>query len=104
MLYINIIPNKEITKLSGVTINLINPQEAFILADFALIHGGYLEPSEWAAEAILLRVLRRVREGKVKPNQIKVTVDGTVLGVTEDGDFNQPFPGGFYNWRADELF
>jgi hypothetical protein len=95
------------TKIGGLSFELRNSSEALKFADDVLSYapdGKTLEPSEWAAEAILLRVLRRVREGKVKPNQIKVTVDGTVLGVTDDGDFDQPFPGGFYNWRTDELF
>ena len=81
-----------------------SPQAAMNFADHALTYGGIIYPSEWTAEPILLRVLRRVREGTVKCEDIILTVEDEVIAVTADGDLARPFPGGFYHWRADELF
>jgi len=77
---------------------------ALVIADAALSMGGTLEPSDLVAEAIILRTLRRVREGRYKPEEVELVVDGKKIGITEDGDLTQPFPRGFYEWRTDELF
>jgi hypothetical protein len=108
MLYIGVLRDALETTYTSTSkyavVQLANPFEAMELADRGLAYGGILNPSEWAAEAILLRVLRRVREGKVNPEQLRITVDGQVMGITDDGDFNCRFPGGFYEWRTNELF
>lgn len=55
-------------------------------------------------EAFLLRLLRRVREGKLDHTQIQFYDQGTINPITPDGDFRLPVKGGFFNWRAKELF
>jgi hypothetical protein len=81
-----------------------NIESALVIADAALSMGGTLEPSDLVAEAIILRTLRRVREGLYEPEEVELVVDGKKIGITEDGDLSQPFPGGFYEWRTKELF
>lgn len=55
-------------------------------------------------EAVLLRILRRVREKAINPDDINFSVNGMVIEITPDGDFAEPIPGGFFEWRAAELF
>lgn len=56
-------------------------------------------------EPITLRLLRLVREGVIAPKWVKYHVNGKTLPITEDGDFLDPWPGGFFGeWRAKELF
>ena len=70
---------------------------------------------ETHSEHLLLRLLRRVREAKdrssaaedltvayVKPGPGGVHL--TLLPVTEDGDFGEPWPDGFFAERDSELF
>lgn len=70
---------------------------------------------ETHSEHLLLRLLRRVREaadGSLVADDLSVvyvkpTADGvelTPLPVTEDGDFEEPWPEGFFDERDSELF
>jgi len=77
---------------------------------------------ETHSEHLILRLLRRIREtaeGELKEGQIPITPDdlsvvyakptdeGTKLvhlRVTEDGDFADPWPDGFFSERSRELF
>lgn len=75
------------------------------LIDSLLTGSHYIEAAELVAEPILLRALRRVREGSLPPEYLLVIMPcGTVNPVTPDGDFALPWPGGFFEWRAAELF
>lgn len=62
-------------------------------------------------EAHVLRLLRRVREGVLKPEDVRLffyNPDSDTWDenrVTEDGDLaDTRVPGGFFDWRVDELF
>jgi hypothetical protein len=79
-------------------------ETALIVADGVLAIGGTIEPAELVAEAIILRALRRVREGTYMPFEVELIVEGERISITEDGDLASPFPGGFYEWRTKELF
>ena len=77
---------------------------------------------ETHSEHMMLRFLRRIREFSEEENQsdefillpediavyyVDATPNGTEmtkLNVTEDGDFDQRWPNGFFNERAKELF
>lgn len=57
------------------------------------------------AEAFILRLLRRVREGLLTPEQIELyNPNMQLVGITDDGDLTSQWPLGFYGWRLDELF
>lgn len=62
-------------------------------------------------ESHVLRLLRRVREGVLKPEDIRLffyNPDSDTWEenrVTDDGDLEDSrVPGGFFDWRVDELF
>lgn len=78
---------------------------------------------ETHSEHLILRILRRIREcaegdientgsPQIKPDHVQLmyiepTKDGTVfydLPITEEGDFAETVPGGFFAERAKELF
>ena len=77
---------------------------------------------ETHSEHLILRILRRIRETKegelsegaiaVKPSDVQViyakpTDKGTILysiGISEDGEFLEKWPDGFFPERAEELF
>jgi energy-coupling factor transporter ATP-binding protein EcfA2 len=79
---------------------------------------------ETNSEHLILRILRRIREAsegstdypanlpKVRPEDVAViyaepSSEGTILHhlkITEDGDFHDRWPAGFFTERADELF
>ena len=74
---------------------------------------------ETHSEHLILRLLRRVREGeleqgkrRLRPSDISVLYVETTdegsrvveLPVTPDGDFSVPWPGGFFAERIKELF
>lgn len=70
---------------------------------------------ETHSEHLLLRLLRRVREavdGSILPDELSVVyvkptpngVELTPLPVTKDGDFEEPWPEGFFDERDLELF
>jgi predicted ATPase len=68
---------------------------------------------ETHSEHLILRLLRRVRERHVNPKDISILFVGsndamrtviTPLPVSEDGDFIEQWPGGFFDERAEELF
>ena len=69
---------------------------------------------ETHSEALMLRLQRRIREGKVDPNQVAVLYvervpDGTSSTVTqlrldEHGDFIDEWPEGFFEEGFDEIF
>jgi hypothetical protein len=72
------------------------------------IHVGPLQ-----AEALILRILRRIRETgenecikelRIKNKDVIFMCNGNEIKATEDGDFYTPWPGGFFEWRAGELF
>lgn len=74
-----------------------------------------LHCGEIYGEIILLRILLRVREGVISPDQLEfhfVIEEATagrdetsfIIPITPDGDFALPFPGGFFSWRDAELF
>ena len=73
--------------------------------DSLLTGSHYIEAAELVAEPILLRALRRVREGSLPPDNLLVIMPcGKIYPVTPDGVFALPWPGGFFEWRAAELF
>ena len=53
-------------------------------------------------EAFLLRVLRRIREGKFSNKNIKLFDEDGEIEITEDGDLSRNLP--MMEWRAKELF
>jgi len=56
-------------------------------------------------EPVALRILRMVREKRLDWQSVVFEMaDGSVNPVTEDGDLLHPWPGGFFNWRSEELF
>jgi predicted ATPase len=77
---------------------------------------------ETHSEHLLLRLLRRIRETndgelpegidgltpeQVSVNYVELTEDGlkiTQIQISEDGDFNNKWPNGFFDERAKELF
>jgi len=61
------------------------------------------------SEAIILRILRRIREGKLQPDQVDVwfaddNKEPIRLNIDTDGEFVDQWPNGFFDWRAEELF
>jgi hypothetical protein len=90
------------------------PQQWLELAD-SLIHRAMDEAwtvhvSTIFAEFLVLRLLRRVREGILPPDKLVLAVmhspqqETLLMEVTEDGDIGTPWPGGFFFARAAELF
>ena len=67
---------------------------------------------ETHSEHMVLRLLRRVRESKVTPENISIIYMNTdengsnpiKLDVTSDGDFAEEWPNGFFDERDEELF
>jgi predicted ATPase len=77
---------------------------------------------ETHSEHLVLRLLRRIRESEnrqqpkemapVRPNDVSVIylepsdsgVQVRRLDITDDGDFEQHWPGGFFEERDEELF
>lgn len=77
---------------------------------------------ETHSEHIVLRILRRIREcnqstispsfESINPNQVSITYlestsDGVItkrLNITQDGDFENDWPNGFFDERDEELF
>lgn len=69
---------------------------------------------ETHSEHLILRFLRRIRENNemLKPEQMSVIyvlakpekLELTPLAVTDDGDFEEPWPEGFFDERDEELF
>ena len=77
---------------------------------------------ETHSEHIVLRILRRIRENNqettspsfesINPDQVSITylestADGVItkrLQITEDGDFENDWPNGFFDERDEELF
>jgi hypothetical protein len=62
-----------------------------------------------SSEACVLRLLRRVREGQVKPESLHLHFHDQDsqyerIPVTEDGDLVRNPPLGFFDWRDSELF
>lgn len=61
-------------------------------------------------ESHVLRLLRRVREGVLKPDDVRLFFyepdfdDWWEIRVDEEGDLCEQVPGGFFTWRAGELF
>lgn len=64
------------------------------------------------AEATVLRILRCVRDHVLMPDEVVFNVlsyyDDTLqnyaLHVDQRGDFDSPWPDGFFDWRGEELF
>ena len=90
--------------------DLTTPADCFELADYLARSGGTADLGPFQAEAVLLRLLRRVREGGLSAEALHVLAEDPTTGelvpvpVSPDGDFTHPFPGGFYEWRSAELF
>ena len=68
---------------------------------------------ETHSEALILRVLRRIRQGKISPDDVSVvyvesTEDGEAkihdLPISQDGEFIKEWPDGFFEEDFDELF
>jgi hypothetical protein len=101
--------------INGVKLSLFaQPQQWLELAD-TLIHRAMNEAwtvhvSAVFAEFLVLRLLRRVREGIFPHDKLILAVmhipqhPTLLMEVTEDGDIATPWPGGFFATRADELF
>ena len=67
----------------------------------------FLVPSPY--ELVLLRILRNIREGKIKSNELNVEIltknIGTIeVRVDEEGEFLDVWPEGFFEARVKELF
>jgi hypothetical protein len=90
--------------------DLTTPADCFDFADFLARSGGTADLGPFQAEAVLLRLLRRVREGVLPADCLDILAEDPSTGelvpmpVSPDGDFSRPFPGGFYEWRSAELF
>lgn len=90
--------------------DLTTPADCLALADFLTRSGGSADLGPFQAEAVLLRLLRRVREGVLPADCLDILAEDPATGelvpvpVSPDGDLARPFPGGFYEWRAAELF
>lgn len=92
----------------------IHPRMQVALGDLflaATAEGGKTLLLETHSEHLILRLLRRVREGEVDKNVISVIYvekrnDASVverLPVTSDGDFAVDWPNGFFDERTSEL-
>ena len=93
-----------------------------VFLESALGNGGNTFLLETHSEHLILRILRRIRETTdgelpegvpaVRPDQVSVLYvqpgsDGAEvvhMPVTPDGEFERPWPGGFFSERAKELF
>jgi hypothetical protein len=100
MIYITFDGTKKGLSFLGST-----PQQQLEAADERIAKSGDIELHLGAQhEAFVLRLLRRVREGVLSPDKIQFYDQGSLNHVTPDGDFEKPIKGGFFVWRADELF
>jgi len=67
---------------------------------------------ETHSEHMILRLLRRVRESKIRPDNLSIIymniredgIEPVKLDVTTDGDFAEDWPNGFFDERDEELF
>ena len=84
-----------------------------VFIESALGDNGNTFIIETHSEHLILRVLRRIREGKVNPDQVSVLfVDATpgrgsrvkTIEIDEDGDFIDTWPGGFFEDAYREKF
>ena len=81
-------------------------------ADEVFARHGTLVVSGSAAEDVTLRLLRRVREGVYKPEEVNICVRWAWQGVekvnamtvSEKGRVTENWPGGFFEHRLDEMF
>lgn len=73
----------------------------------------YSGPIMTLSEAVVLRFSRLIREGKIPPDHVELHVYGGKFGhdhvVTRFDERGEilaawPTPGGFHEWRMDELF
>ena len=56
-------------------------------------------------EFIILRILRRVREGVIhRTNILIIDFEGNKITPTEDGDLDKNFKPHFFEYRAEDLF
>lgn len=100
MIYINFDETKRGLSFLGLT-----PKEQQDKIEDWLVKLGDIELHLGAQhEAVMLRILRRVREGLLSPSKIEFYCQGKLIPITPDGDFAEPIPTGFYNWRSKELF
>ena len=88
---------------------LSTPAACLAFADHLALHGGVADLGPFQAEAVILRLLRLLREGSLTVDRLRIQAESPGGGlvaapVSADGDFIHPFPGGFYEWRAAELF
>lgn len=68
--------------------------------------------AETHSEHLLLRLLKRIREGILNPQDLAINYIAsqqgksqvTPIGVNQDGDFTNQWPDGFFEERLDELF
>lgn len=89
----------------------LDPYEQLELADFFISHISPARPiilSSCDAENIILRIMRRIRAGKLASADFMVNWIAKPycynLPVDEDGNFGMPWPEGFYEYRIKELF
>lgn len=82
----------------GVTPN----QQLYCADDFLTYDNNQVASIGDQHEAFLLRVLRRIREGKFSNKNIKLFDEDGEIGITEDGDLLRNLP--MFKWRAKELF
>ncbi len=85
-------------------VNVHNRQEGELRTDVIVTRRAWTQ-----SEACVLRLLRRVREGRIKPESLHLYFhdhDGKYdrIPVTEDGDLRWHPPLGFFDWRDSELF
>lgn len=94
-----------------ILLNMINPSDwvgvtplgqTSCADDFLTYHSYTVASIGDQHEAFLLRVLRRIREGKFSNKNIKLFDEDGEIGITEDGDLSRNMP--MMEWRAKELF
>lgn len=94
----------------------LHPKLQAHIADFLIDTAGGDRNTQWIvethSEALILRVQRRIREGKLGADDVSVlyvnpgTSESTIqrLRLAEDGRFLDEWPAGFFEERFDELF
>lgn len=96
----------------------LHPRLQAQLADFFIetSTSRWTEPNQWIlethSEALMLRIQRRIREGRLDPRQVAVhyvlpVASGSVVGemrLDRDGEFLESWPEGFFEERFVDMF
>lgn len=81
----------------------VKPNDQLHDADAFLVNDNYMVAAIGDQhEAFLLRVLRRIREGKFSNKNIRFFDEDGEIIISDDGDLSRDLP--MLQWRAAELF